>query len=514
MNKVEEKMKKWIGGSLVAILTIAGPFGTIAAANDAPSGTFRMAEEVKLITLDPHNHAGGGIPYLRPVYESLFHRTEDGAVEPLLATGFKVDGLTVEITLRDDVWFSDGERLDAEAVAANINRAIEIGVLRALSPVEKATATGEFTVELALTNPAPSLHFDLTGTAGMMISPKAMDDPALDRNPVGTGPYVYNPALSREGEVRIYTLNPNYWEPAQQGLESVEIWEMPENTARLNALSTGQIDIGKWLPSPQALIVEKTPGLELIKRSGGSTYTAIISDREGTVVPAFADKRVRQAMSHAIDRQAFADVVQFGLAVPSVQPVGKDHWAYNEKLEGQFEYDPEKARALLAEAGYADGFSFVMPSIPVFASRNEALAGFFKDVGITMSIEAIEPGTLARRSRTTDFPATNLLWRQLTDLSFLTLLYLGEDAAYNPFKVPPMDRLNELSELGLQSTDTSVRALIYKEMFEILADEAFLIYITSGQLVVGATEAAAKNPTMKFRAGESSPYWRGLRATE
>lgn len=504
-------MKNWICSSLIAVAMAISPAASTAIAGDGPSGTFKMAEEVKLITMDPHQHTGGGIPYLRPVYESLFARTPDGSVEPLLATSFSVDGLSVEITLRDDVMFSDGEKFNAEAVAANFSRAIELGVLRALSSVDKAVATDEFTVELTLKKPAPSLNFDLSGTAGMMISPKAMTDPELDRNPVGTGPYVYNSAESREGEVRVYTLNASYWEPTQQGLERIEIWEMPENTARLNALSTGQIDMGTWLPNPQALIVDKTPGLKLIKRSGGSTYTVIISDREGTTVPAFADKRVRQAMSYAIDRQAFADVIQFGLAVPSVQPVGEGHWAYNSKLEGQFDYNPDKARALLAEAGYADGFEFTMPSIPVFASRNEALAGFFKDVGITMHIEAIEPGTLARRSRTTDFPATNLLWRQLADLSFLTTLYFGENAAFNPFKVAPGARLAELGELGLQSTDVDVRAPIYQEMFEILADEAFLIYITSGKLVLGATEETANNPTVKFAAGASSPQWRGLR---
>jgi peptide/nickel transport system substrate-binding protein len=509
--KKETKMKKWICRSVLTVVMCLGLMATNSFAADAPAGTFRFAEEVKLITLDPHKHTGGGIPYMTPVYESLFRKTPENQVEPLLATGFKYSGSKVEITLREGVAFSDGESFNAKAAAANINRGVKLGVLRSLSPVEGAAATGEFTVEITLKKPAPSIIEDLAGRAGMMISPKAMTDPALDRNPVGTGPYVYNAKLSREGEVRVYTLNSNYWEPSAQGLERIEIWEMPDNTARLNALSTGQIDIGKWLANPQALIIEKTPGLTLLRRTGGRTYSVIIMDRAGTKVPAFADKRVRQAMSYAIDRQAFADVVQFGLATPSIQPVGKGHWAYNPELAGKFEYSPAKARKLLAEAGYKDGFTFTMPSIPVFASRCEALAGFFADVGITMKIEPLEPGTLARRSRSTDFPATNLLWSVFIDLSLLPPLYLNEKAAFNPYRVKPGKRLAELAQQGAASADIAVRAPIYQEMFEILADEAFLIYITSGQYLTGATEKIAKNPTIEFAAGATSPYWRGLR---
>lgn len=504
-------MNKWIKGSVVSVILGMGLYSNIALAADAPSGKFRMAEEVKLITLDPHNHTGGGLSYLRPVYETLFYRAPDARIEPLLVTDYKIDGMTLEMTLREDVMFSDGERFDAKAVVANISRGIELGVLAGLKPVEKAEAIGEFKVLITLKAASPSLLLDLTGNSGMMVSPKALKDPALDRNPVGTGPYVYNVEMSREGEVRVYTLNSNYWEPEQQGLETIEIWEIPDNTARLNAITTGQVDLGKWLSSPQAVILDKTPGLTLIKRPGGSTYHLIISDREGQKVPAFADKRVRQAMNFAIDREAFAAAVQFGLSVPAFQPVDSGHWSYNTSVDGRFAYNPDKARELLAEAGYADGFTFTMPSIPVFAARLEAVAGFFKDIGITMNIEPIEPGTLARRSRTKDFSATNLVWRHLADPSLLTTYYIGESGIFNPFKVKPSDALSKLMADGLAATEIDDRAPIYSEVFETLADESYLIYITATPLLVGVTDDIANNPTVKFRAGESSPYWRGLR---
>ena len=87
--------------------------------------------------------------------------------------------------------------------------------------------------------------------------------------------------------------------PDKIGLARYEVWEIPDDTARLNALKTGQIDAGNWLANPQSAIIDRTPGLKLIRNTGGLNYHVVISDREGTVVPAFADRNVRLAMAHS-----------------------------------------------------------------------------------------------------------------------------------------------------------------------------------------------------------------------
>ena len=120
-------------------------------------------------------------------------------------------------------------------------------------------------------------------------------------------------------------------------------------------------------------------------------------------------------------------------------------------LKGVYAYDLDKAKELMAKSNFPDGFTFDMPSIPIYQSRLEALAGFFREIGITMNIAPVEPGTLARRSRTTDFPATNLVWNTNTDPKFLALRYIYEDAAYNPFKTKPSDELLALAQAGLES---------------------------------------------------------------
>ena len=503
-------MKTWITRSAFLAAMAMGLAGTPAWAEG--SGTFRYAEQVKLITMDPQQQSGSGVPFLRPVYESLFEKGPNGENVPLLATDYKVDGLDVTITLRQGVSFSNGEPFNAEAAAANINRGVKLEIIEGLKTVESAKAIDEFTLGIRLKEFDPAIINTLCYTGGMMIAPAAMADPALDRNPIGTGPYVYKKDESREGEVRVYVPNPTYWDKDKIGLARYEVLEVPDDTARLNALKTGQIDAGNWLSNPQAAIIDRTPDLKLIRNNGGLNYHVIISDREGTVVPAFADPLVRKAMAFAIDREGFNRATQFGLAVKSFQPYGKGDWAYDPALEGVYDYNVEKAKELMAQSKFPGGFTFDMPSIPIYQSRLEALAGFFKEIGITMNIVPQEPGTLARVSRTTSYPATNLVWNTTTDPKFLALRYIYENAAYNPFKTKPSDTLLALAKEGLSSVETDVRAPVYKKMAAQLADEAFLIFVTNAPILIGVSEKTASNPTVVYRYGEDSINLRGLKA--
>ena len=505
-------MKTWIKGAWMSCALALGVMATPAFAEG--TGVFRYAEQVKLITLDPQQQSGSGIPFLRPVYESLFEKTSDGKAVPLLATGFKVDGLKVIISLREGIAFSNGEKLTGEVAAANINRGVKLGITEGLKTVESAKAIDETTFEITLKEQDPAIIDSLCYTAGMMIAPAAMADPAIDRNPIGTGPYVLDKAETREGEVEVYKPNPTYWDKDKIGLARYEVWEMPDDTARLNALKTGQIDAGNWLSNPQAAIIDRSPGLKLVRNGGGLNYHVIISDREGTMVPAFADPLVREAMAYSINRAAFNKAIQFGLAVESFQPYGKGDWAYNPDLEGVYAYDVEKARELMAKSKFPNGFSFDMPSIPIYKPRLEALAGFFKEIGITMNIAPVEPGTLARRSRTTDFAATNLVWNTTTDPKFLALRYVYDNANYNPFHAKPSPELLELAKEGLDSVDTDVRAPIYKKMAAQFAKEHFLIFVTNAPILIGATDKTANNPTVVYRYGEDSINLRGLKAND
>lgn len=491
--------------------TESGDGGDPAAA--APTGVVRAAPSVSLITLDPHNFIGGGLPWLTPVYETLFQQVFGGdeTIQPMLATGYEIDGLTVTITLRDDVTFTDGEPFDAAAVKANLERGQEIGVRPEFAPIEAVTVIDDHTVEIALTKESPSFITDLATIPGMMISPAALDDPALDRNPVGTGPWVYDASESVEGEVHVYTINDMYWDPSAQGVERIEIYDIADQQARVNALKTGQID-HIVIDGTSADEVDADGNLGLVQRGYGSSFGVPILDRAGTVVEAFGSQQVRQAMSLAIDREAFVDAVSFGRAIPTIQPAPPGHWAHNDEVHDTIDYDPDRARELMSEAGFPDGFAFTMPSIPGFAASIEVLGEFWRDIGIEVEVEALEPGTLAGRSRTTDFPATMLLWRTGSDMSLFVPTYLAEDATFNPFGVTPNPRVLELDAEGASSTDASERAPAYQELAAIVADELPVIYVAAVESLFGTTAELADNPTLRYNAGQSeAPIWHGLR---
>ncbi|OJY35952.1 MAG: hypothetical protein BGP06_19120 [Rhizobiales bacterium 65-9] len=503
-------MKDRITGTAIAIAIALGFSGAPASAQGG--GVFKYAEQVKLITMDPQRQSGSGVPYLRPVYESLFEMSPEGAPVPLLATGYKIDGLKVTISLRKGVTFSNGEPFNAEAAADNINRGVKIGVAEGLQTVAGASKIDDSTLLITLKEQDPAIIASLCYTAGMMMAPAAMNDPAVGRNPVGTGPYIHNKAESREGEVQVYSPNPAYWDKDKIGLARYEVWEMPDDTARLNALKTGQIDAGNWLANPQSASIDRSPDLKLIRNTGGLNYHVIISDREGARVPAFADRNVRLAMAHSINRTAFGKAVEFGLSVNSYQPYGRGNWAYDPALEGVYDYDLKKAKELMAASGFPKGFAFDMPSIPIYRSRLEALAGFFREIGITMNIAPQEPGTLARVSRTTNYPATNLVWNTNTDPKFIPLRYIYEDAPYNPFKVKPSAEMLALAKQGLESADVNVRAPIYKKLAGQLAKEAYLIFVTNTPILIGVSKKTSENPSVVYRFGEDSINLRGLKA--
>ena len=131
-------MKHWMKDTILSLAVAAGLGIGVAAAGAEPTGTFKYAEQVKLITMDPQQQSGSGVPYLRPVYESLFERGTDGKPVPLLATGYEVDGLNVTIKLREGIAFSNGEAFNAEVAAANINRGVKLAIIEGLKTVDSA----------------------------------------------------------------------------------------------------------------------------------------------------------------------------------------------------------------------------------------------------------------------------------------------------------------------------------------------------------------------------------------
>jgi peptide/nickel transport system substrate-binding protein len=367
------------------------PEGTAPGDGSVPAGdpdaTMRYGAANVPSRLDPHRSSNGyDQNYLAPVYERLIHQTTEAELEPGLATEWTfVDDLTFEMTLREGVTFSDGTPFDAEAVKANFERAKTVegsGVAAYLASVDAVEVVDPTHVRFTLNRPDATLPNQLATRPGMQVSPAAMENPDLDTMPVGSGPYVLREY--RDGEVAIYDRNPDYWDTEWVGPAHLEIWYFADAQTRLNALQSGQVDAA---PLDVSQIDE-------VKNAGQFTvdeYQTIETyhfqpDRTKSE---FGNPLVRQAISHAIDREAIVEGLMLGYATPATQWVAPDTPYYIDDLGDSTTYDVERARELMAEAGLEDGFSFTagVSVQPVFTRLAEILQAQFAEIGIQMTVE-------------------------------------------------------------------------------------------------------------------------------
>ena len=443
----------------------------------AADRTVRYGTATPLVTFDPHL-ADTGAPfttYLVPVYDGLtrMNTADYSKPYPGLATSWTwPDSTTVEFQLRRDVRFIDGVRFDAHAAKANIERLMRLKGPRinTVASIDAAEAVDDFTLRLHLHAPDPTLLYNLGMSPGLMVSPAAFDNPDLDLDPVGTGPWRYDRANSAIGEVHRFVPNADYHDPAFADAAHLAIHEMPNNRARLNALFSGEIDLADIGPADAG--PARAAGFGVAAFSAGWRGLTIL-DRAGELVPELGDPRVRQALGFAIDRETIADTVFFGHARPASQPMltGLGH---DPALEGFFSYDPDRARTLLAEAG-VDGFSFTVPVLPDSTALYEAVQAYLRRVGIDMRIEVIEPGTIEALGRTRRYPVNTIGYPNFDPDSRHQAIW-SATAGFNPFRYKH-PRLEELGREARRSLDEHLRARNYREYFNIVVREVLSLVL-------------------------------------
>ena len=439
--------------------------------------TVRYGTATPLVTFDPHL-ADTGAPfttYLVPVYDGLTRMNTADYSKPypgLAASWTWPEPATVEFRLRRDVRFIDGVRFDAHAAKANIERLMRLQGPRinTVASIEAAEAVDDFTLRLHLNAPDPTLLYNLGMSPGLMVSPAAFDNPDLDLDPVGTGPWRYDRDSSAIGQVHRFEPNPDYFDPAFRDAPHLAIHELVNNRARLNALLSGEIDLADIGPADAG--PARAAGFGVAAFPTGWRGLTIL-DRAGELVPELGDPRVRQALGFAIDRQTIADTVFFGYARPASQPMltGLGH---DPALDGFFSYDPERARALLTEAGAA-GFSFTVPVLPDTTAVYEAVQAYLRRVGIDMRIEVIEPGTIEALGRTRRYPVNTIGYPNFDPDSRHQAIWSAA-AGFNPFRYEH-PRLEELGREARRSLDEDLRARNYREYFNIVVREVLSLVL-------------------------------------
>ena len=446
-----------------------------APGDAADAGIVRFGTSTPLITFDPHLADTGPLfsTYLTLVYDGLT-RVESAHLlepQPALAESWRwLDETTVEFRLRPNVRFFDGHEFNAEVAKLNLERMLGLKGPRynTVSSIREVEAIDPLTLRVALHFPDPTLLLNLAISPGMMVSPDAFDNPDLDLDPVGTGPWRYERTRSTLGEIHRFTPNEDYFDPRIRGLAPYEIHVLTDNRARLNALVAGQIDLA--IVSPTEAKPADDLGFDIAQRAN-RWFGLTILDRDGTLVPELADARVRRALGYAVDRQALADVVFFGYARPASQPIVEDV-GHVPALRDYYRYDPARSRELLDAAG-VERFSFKTPILANVSAEYEALQAYFRRVGIDMELEIIEPGTVGATARTQKYPVNTIGYPNF-DPDARHMAIWDTKAAFNPFHVVGA-RTDELAERARRSLDEDERRELFTEYFNILVKDVYSV---------------------------------------
>lgn len=405
-------------------------------------------------TLDANNmNWGNQSIFAQAVYDSILRADPNGVdVLPGLATKWQYNGdkTVLTLTLRDDVTFTDGTKLTADVAAKNLLRFKEGSSPQRTKAanVKDAKAVDDTTLRITLGYPDPAFLVYLTQAAGLVESADAFDNPDIATNPVGSGPYTLDTAATVVGTSYTFKKNANYWDPAIQHYDTLTVKVFTDNTSMLNALRGKQLN---------AAVLADNSILPQVEQAGYKTNPLLLSmvalylwDRGGKLNPALGDVRVRQAINYAFDTAALLETVGLGYGELTRQIFRPQSPAYDEALNSTYSYDPEKARQLLKEAGYGDGFDLAMPSNPsVPQSLMALIQQQLGDVGIRVTFTDVGQN-LIPDIQAAKYAASYFQLQQDPVESQLINFMVAPNATWNPFKYsdPKVDAFIERVRAG------------------------------------------------------------------
>lgn len=442
------------------------------------------------VSLDPGIVTDGeSFKVTQNLFETLLNFGEqDTTIHPGLAKEWAVsdDGLTYTFQLQEGVKFHDGTDFNAEAVIKNVDRwkggkEEDFYYFNSMFKAEgediisEVTAEGDYTVIFKLSRPQAPFLKNLAMSPFGIGSPTAFEA-AGDKfgdNPVGTGPFKFT-EWKRNDSITIEKFE-DYWEEGLPKLDKVIFRSIPDNSARLNELIAGHIDLADGVNPSDGKTVEGNSELQLIERpSMNIGYLGLTNTRAP-----FDNKLVRQAVNYAINKQAIVDAFFEGRAEVAANPMPPSISGYNDAIS-PYPYDPEKAKALLAEAGY-DGKEIELwampvprPYMPDGAKVAEVIQKNLEDVGIPSKIVTFEWATYLDKAKDGEADAFMLGWTGDNGDAdnFIYTLLDKDNIGSNNYAYYSNDEVHDLLIKAQSETDENVRNDLYKKAQEIIHEDA------------------------------------------
>ncbi len=494
------KLVKWTRRGFFAAAGAAVALGSFALPSVAqtPPGVLIVGQIAEPKSLDPAAvTAVNDFRILVNVYEGLT-RYKSGTleVEPGLAESWTIsdDGTEYTFKLRPGVKFQDGTDFNAEAVKFNFDRMLVESHPYAntgpfplsffFSAVQETSVVDDLTVKFKLNAPYAPFLSNLAYPTGLIVSPAAVmkDGKDFGRNPVGTGPFKFGEWKSNERVV--ITRNDDYW-GEKAGTEAVVFRPITDANTRVAEMLSGGIDMMVEVP-PTSLSEFQTSDFSVVEQAGPHVWFLILNAKDGP----FADKRVRQAANYAINKGAIANDVLEGTADVAAGPTPPAFaWAYNNDLK-PYPYDPDKARALLKEAGaegaeltfyVTEGGSGMLDPIAMGTAIQADLAA----VGLKVKIETFEWNTFLGKVNPglegkADMAEMAWMTNDPDTLPYLALRTQAwpDKGGFNSgyYSNPEVDKLLEEAR---SATDQGERARLYKKMQTIVHDDAPWVFVAN-----------------------------------
>jgi peptide/nickel transport system substrate-binding protein len=456
--------------------------GRGAADTPKKGGTLRVGFYVEAATMDPHL---SGSKVDRQVYHNVFEPlvtldTKLGIRPGLAESWTQPDPRTLVFKLRRGVKFHDGTDFNAEAAKFNFERmktepkSVRKGEVASIDTVE---AVDPHTLKLNLKRPDAALLATLTDRAGMMVSPKVVQERGseLPRNArgAGTGPFEFVEWV-KDAHL-VIKRNDNYWN--KQGgpyLDRIRYRPIPDDVVKLQSLQTGEIDVMDYVQPRDVASARTDRNLVVVDVPSLAAFAYQLNHQR----PPFNNKALRQAVAYAVDVEQVVKGVWLNVGVPSNGPIPPTSWAYDKSI-APIKRDLARAKAKLAEGGQPGGFSFTMTTnnIPINIQEAEVIQAQLREAGITLKINLVDSATLLSNGNSRNFEMISYQWSGRPD---------PDGNIYQFFKTTPGTSLNwsgisnaQLDALLDKTREVSSQAerkKLYTEVVKILQDELPMLY--------------------------------------
>ncbi len=459
--------------------------------------TVAVAEN--FISMDPHD-TNDTLSYSaqKSMMEGLVGFDKDMNVIPVLALEYSANEEATEFTftLRQNVSFHESTPFNSEAVKVNVDRLANpdnnLKRHSLFSIVKETIAVDEFTVKVVLKEPFGAMINNFAHPAAMMHSPKALEQygKEVSQHPVGTGPFTFVEWIP--GDHLTVGKNESYWKPDYPNVDSITFKPTLENGARVAMLQTGEADFIYPVPSEQAESINGKDGI--VVENSPSIIVRYLS--MNALKKPYDDVRVRQAINYAINKEAFTKVVMNGFATIQHSIIAPYAQFYSKQTP--YEFNLEKSKELLKEAGYADGFTAKLWG----ANNSSTIKGMeflqqqLAQIGIKVEIVPMEAGTRSEKIFGVQNPEDAEIelyyggWSPSTgDADWGIRPLLGGTEAFPPSSYNTAyynnEAANALIKEGLETADFDKRKEAYAKVQKLLWDEAPWAFLTVDDTMAG-----------------------------